>query len=269
MKKSAHQQEERKASIASQFGSAAPYYNEHANLQKDVAKRLIASLEPWRDMLPPGPVIELGCGTGFVTEGLVELYPNRAIEATDLSPEMVSFCKEKFRDHENVSFRVQDAEEIPYEEPHYAMTVSGFSAQWFKDPAQTLGKWLEITKPGGLLLASFPGSESFPQWREKCKELGLPFTGNTLPDVEEMVVKMSLGPAQVDYYEDSVTQTFNSAKDFFRHLKNVGASTQLDGRSLTPKELSLLIDHWDNSTEGKIEVDYHLVFLAVKRDYDS
>ncbi len=257
-----------KQQISTSFGAAAPYYDENAQVQREVANRLIASLQPWRDILPQGPIIELGCGTGFVTEGLAELYPKKEIQVTDLSEEMVAFCEQKF-DQDNLKFRVQDAEDPPHEEPHYAMTISGFTPQWFKDPAQTLGRWLEATKPGGLLLASFPGNESFPEWKKKCEELGLPFTGNDLPDVEEMVIKMSVGPAQVDYYEDTVTQHYESARDFFRDLKKLGASTQRSGRSLTPKELSLLINHWDDSTEGDITVSYHAVFLAVKRDYDS
>jgi malonyl-CoA O-methyltransferase len=258
-----------KQKIASAFGSSASFYDKHAEVQREVADRLIASLEPWRDIIPPGPIIELGCGTGFVTEGLTGLYPNREILATDLSESMIDFCKQKYSDLEQVKFSVQDAEDPPFDEPHYAMTVSGFTPQWFKNPAITLGKWLEATKPGGLLLTSFPGSESFPEWREKCRDLGLPFTRNPLPDVEEMVIKMSLGPAQVDYYEDTITQTFGSARDFFRHLKKLGASTKRQGRSLSAKELSMLIDHWDDSTDGKVKISYHIVFLAVKRDFDS
>lgn len=258
-----------KQQISEAFGDAAPYYDEHAEVQREVADRLIASLEPWRDILPSGPIIELGCGTGFVTKGLAELYPNREIQVTDLSDEVVEYCRKKFGEQDNLSFRVQDAEAPVTDEPHYAMTVCGFSAQWFKDPAQTLAQWLQATKPGGLLLASFPGNESFPQWRKMCEELGLPFTGNELPDVEEMVIKMSVGPAQVDYYEDTITQTYNSARDFFRELKKLGAATQREGRSLTPKELSLLTNHWDSTADGKIEVSYHTVFLAVKRDFDS
>lgn len=258
-----------KQEIAESFGAAASYYDEHADVQKEVADRLIASLQPWRDIIPSGPIIELGCGTGFVTKGLVDLYSNREIHVTDLSEQMVDYCRQKFSDADNLSFYVQDAEDPPYEEPHYSMTVCGFSAQWFKDPAQTLGQWLQATKPGGLLLVSFPGNESFPQWREKCKELGLPYTGNDLPDVEEMVVKMSLGPAQVDYYEDTISRIYESARDFFSELKKLGAGIQRQGRSLSPKELSLLIDHWDRSTDGQVKVSYHVVFLAVKRDYDS
>jgi len=258
-----------KQQIATSFGDAVSYYDEHATLQQEVADRLIASLQPWRDIIPAGPIIELGCGTGFVTRGLAEMYPNREVQVTDLSEEMVAFCRQKLNDHQNLSFHTQDAEELPFEEPNYAMTVSGFTAHWFEDPAQTLGRWLQATKPGGLLLASFPGSESFPEWRAKCKELGLPFTANTLPDVEEMVIKMSVGPAQVDYYEDTIIQTYDSAFEFFLDLKKLGAGTQRKGRSLTHKEFSLLLNHWDDTTDGPIEISTHIVFLAVKRDFDS
>lgn len=259
-----------KQQIANSFDGAASYYNEHADLQKEVADRLINSLQPWRDIIPSGPIIELGAGTGFVTKGLADLYSEREIEVTDLSEGMISFCNSKFRDQDNLNFKVLDAEQVPYfEDPHYAMTVSGFAAHWFKNPAQTLAKWLEITKAGGLLLASFPGNESFPSWREHCKKLGIPFTGNQLPDVEEMVIKMSVGPAQVDYYEDTITQQYESANDFFEEIKKLGMGTQIEGRHLTSDERKLLVKHWDSSVNGDITVSYHIVFLAVKRDFDS
>ncbi|PAU93972.1 hypothetical protein CK503_09920 [Aliifodinibius salipaludis] len=259
-----------KREIADSFSNAASYYDEHAYVQKEVAERLIASLEPWRDIIPAGPIIELGAGTGFVTKGVIDLYPDRVIEVTDLSEGMIEFCSNKFADYENLTFKVADAEQVPeFDEPHYGLTISGFTAHWFDHPAQTLAKWLEITKPGGLLLASFPGNESFPKWRKFCQKLGLPFTANELPDVEEMVIKMSVGPAQVDYYEDTITREYESAKDFFGEFKKLGMDTLKQGRQLTSKEMSLLVEHWDSSTEGKISVDYHVIFLAVKRDFDS
>ena len=259
-----------KQQIADSFGGVASFYDEHADLQKEVAHRLIASLQPWRDILPSGPIIELGAGTGFVTKGLADLYPGREIEVTDLSKDMIAFCGNKLVDHDNLNFKVRDAEQVPdYEDPYYAMTVSGFAAHWFDQPAQTMAKWLEITKPGGLLLASFPGNESFPTWRKYCRELGLPFTANELPDVEEMVIKMSVGPAQVDYYEDTITREYESAKHFFDELKSLGMDTLKKGRQLTSKEMSMLVDHWDTQEDGLVSVNYHVVFLAVKRDFDS
>lgn len=248
------------------FNNAAEYYDQEAVVQNHVANRLIASLEPWKDILPPGPVLEIGCGTGFVSRKLPELFPERRIIFTDEAPNMVDKCKTQFELSSRFEFDIHDAETIPVSEPTYAMTISNFVAQWFRDPAYTLGQWLEVTKPGGLLLAAFPGSESFPEWRKHARSLGIPFTGNTLPDTEEMVIKLSSAVTQVDYYEDTVTQNFACAADFFHHLKKIGAGKQLSGRPLTLKEMSLLINHWDAQTEGDITVSYHIIFMAVKKN---
>lgn len=256
-----------KQEIRQQFGKAVSSYDKNADLQRQIADRLIASLEPWKAIIPEGPIIELGCGTGFVTEGLAKLYSDRQIEVTDLSENMVECCRQKFSDTSHLAFSQLDAEYPPHEAPHYALTVSGFTAQWFDDPALALGRWVQATKPGGLLLISFPGNESFPRWKKYCRELGLPYTGNTLPDVEEVVIKMSVEPSQVDYYEDTVTETFDSALDFFRSLKNIGASTQKEGRALSASEMSLLIDYWDSQSDDPVQVDYHVVFLAVKKNF--
>lgn len=258
-----------KNSIASRFGNSVTEYEKKATIQRDIARRLIDSLKPWKASIPAGPILEVGCGTGFVTEGLIELYPERQLEITDLTPEMVDFCSSKFSDSEQIDFYTLDAEMLQRQGPGYALTISGFAAQWFKDPALTLGAMLERTKPGGLMLVSFPGNESFPEWKKYCQELGLPFTGNNLPDTEEIAVKLSVGPSQIDFYEDTVTQQFESAADFFRHLKEIGASAPTKERSLKTKELKMLINHWDQQSSGPVAVSYHVVFMAVKRDYNS
>ena len=255
-----------KEAVSIHFGRSAAYYEQHANIQREVADRLIASLKPWRYIIPAGPILEIGCGTGFVTRGLIELFPDRVLEVTDVAPAMVRFCRNKFEGRDNVEFRIFDGERPGNLNRQYAMTISGFVAQWFKDPAHTLGKFLDMTSPGGLLLASFPGNDSFPVWKACCRELGIPFTGNRLPDTEELVVKLSTGQVQVDFYEDRVSQSFNSSADFFRHLKQLGAGFQREGRHLSPKELSMLISHWDEKAGETVDVQYHVVFLAVKKD---
>src|SRR5699024_10600244 len=120
------------------FGSAAPYYDQHAELRMEAANRLMASLQPWRDIIPSGPIAELGCGTGFVTKGLAELYPQRVIEAIDLSDQMVGYSREKLTDYNNLSFHTAEAKQPDHEEPYYARTVSGCAGHWSRDPALTL-----------------------------------------------------------------------------------------------------------------------------------
>lgn len=230
---------------------------------------MISSLIPWKETLPPGPVLEVGCGTGFLTTKLVREFPNRKIIVTDVSKKMLEFCEENLASEEisteNIEFRLLDVDEFKAESQQYALVINSFVAHWFKDTSLSLQNLSEALLRGGIMLSSFPGNHSFPQWYENCLELGLPHTANPLPDVEEVVVKLSMGPIQIDYYENDLYQEFDSSLNFFRHLKSIGAYTNTLGKSLTAKQFKLLTDHWDKKSGDKVKVKWHIVYLAAKR----
>jgi malonyl-CoA O-methyltransferase len=254
--------------VKQHFSEACTEYENEAQIQKETAKRLAASLEPWKLILPDGPILEFGAGTGFFTSELIELFPDRELVVSDISDEMLNCCKDKFTkvNGEKIQFRLMDAELFEFQEEIFSMIAGNFVVQWFKDPAKTLTDMVNALKPGGLLLTAFPGSETFPEWKDHCYSLGLPFTGNSLPDTEELVVKLSMGPTEVDFYEDSRTVEFDDAYAFFKHFKQIGASVKLHDKQLGIKQLRLLIDHWNRSVSDKVSVTWHLVFLVVKKD---
>ncbi len=252
--------------IAESFSRASGSYHQKAEIQKRVAEGLIASLVPWKEIIPQGPILEVGCGTGFLTELLIREFPERQIIATDISGGMLEFIKERFDDHPGLSVQQLNAEDPGEEGPKYGLVISNFAAQWFSDTALGLEKLSGLLKPEGLLLCSFPGNHSFEEWYQCCLELGLPFTANPLPDVEEVVVKLSMGPLQIDYYENDLYQEFDRSVDFFRHLKELGAAVSITGKRLSSKQLRLLTDHWDNKAEGPVRIKWHVVYLAAKKD---
>ncbi|RNC85492.1 MAG: methyltransferase [Balneola sp.] len=252
--------------VRKNFSASVSYYHEHAVIQKKVAEGLIASIKPWKDIIPPGPVLEVGCGTGFVSEHIVNEFPNREIVISDLSADMVDFTSNKIGKRDGVVFEVLDVNDFNIQEYKYALIVSNFAAQWFDDPATGLDRLTKSLKPGGLLITAFPGNHSFAEWYECCLELGLPFTANTLPDVEEVVVKLSLNPVQIDYYENDLYQEFESSLGFFQHLKKIGAHTSKTGKSLNTKQLRLLTSFWDKKKNGDVKVKWHVVYLAVKKE---
>jgi malonyl-CoA O-methyltransferase len=253
-------------SVADQFGKSAHNYHLKAEIQQKVGLGLAASLRPWKQILPPGPILEVGCGTGFLTNLLAAEFPGRTFEVTDASPQMLHFTKNRLEGIENGRYSILDVNELPPGEAKYALIVSSFTAQWFNDAAFGLQELSKLLLPGGLLLVAFPGNQSFPMWYECCLELGLPFTANPLPDVEEIVIKLSLEPLQIDYYENDLYQKFPSSLDFFRHLKEIGANSSKTGKTLSPKQLRLLTKYWDKKFNGQIMVKWHVVYLAAKRD---
>ena len=255
--------------VAETFGKSVKRYHQEAEIQPKVAEGLMASLRPWKGILPDGPILEIGCGTGFLTEKLMTEFPARDMLITDLSREMIDFCRSNtLESHPEIKadFKSMNAEDVELPEAHYSLIISNFAAQWFKDPALTLSQLARALKSGGLLLFSFPGNKSFPEWYQHCLECGLPFTANPLPDTEELVIKLSMEPVQVDYYENSLHQKFDSSLDFFRHLKSLSVNSITHGKQLSGKDFKILNRHWTQNTQGKINIEWHIVYLAARKD---
>lgn len=264
-------EEQKTGKVANNFGRAAQNYHQEARIQRKVAEGLLSSLLPWKSMLPDGPILEIGCGTGFLTGLLLEHFPEKEFVITDASPAMLRFCKQQLEGRNllngQVHFEVLDANEFSVSEEKYGMVISNFAPQWFKDTALVLENLSQSILPGGLLLCSFPGNHSFEQWYQNCLQLGLPYTANPLPDVEEVVVKLSMGPMQIDYYENDLFDEFDSSLDFFKHLKAIGASQSLLHKSLSYKQFKLLVNHWDEQPGDTVKVKWHIVYLAAKKDF--
>ncbi len=255
-----------KEKVSESFSKSVKNYHQKAEIQRKVAEGLTSSIKPWKEIIPPGPVLEVGCGTGFLSELMLQEFPNREFTFTDISSEMVAFTKERLGNADRVSFDVLNVDEIENPEPTYSLIISNFAAQWFDDTAIGLEKLTKMLNPGGLLLTAFPGNHSFMEWYECCLELGLPYTVNPLPDVEEVVIKLSLNPVQVDYYENDLFQDFSSSMEFLKHIKEIGAGVSTTGKQLSAKQLKLLTSFWDKKTSNQIKAKWHVVYLAVKKD---
>lgn len=232
----------------------------------EVAKRLGAALDPWKETLPEGPILELGAGTGFFTQEVRKLFPTRALEVTDICREMISLNQSGSDPSPDVSYKVMDAEVWTPDANRYSLVCASFVIQWFENPARTLMHYIRALKPGGLMLLSFPGSDTFREWKKQAVELGLPYTGHQFPDTEQLVIQLSESPVQIDFHEEARVLSYRNPIQFFRHIKSVGAGTPQKGTSLSATDFRLLCRHWGR--EKATEVTWHLVFMAIKRDFE-
>jgi malonyl-CoA O-methyltransferase len=258
--------------INNRFGEVADVYHKEAEIPRKVAEGLISSLLPWRETIPDGPILEVGCGSGFLTELLINHFPEKEFIITDGSAQMLNYCERRLSqkgiigDQNKIRFQLLDADDYTSGDTKYGLVISNFSAHWFKDISISLEEFSKDILPGGLLLCSVPGEHSFEQWYENCLELGLPHTANPLPNVEEVVIKLSTGPLQLDYYENDLYQEFNSSLDFFRHLKKIGSNIPFKNNRLDFKQFKLLTQHWDNKSTEILKVKWHIVYLAAKKE---
>ena len=69
------------------FERAAKTYDAAAVLQREVAKRLSERLDYIKHQ--PARALDIGCGTGFITDDLLKRYPKAEIIALDVSLNML------------------------------------------------------------------------------------------------------------------------------------------------------------------------------------
>lgn len=240
-------------------------YHDNSDAEQQSAKRLAQSLKPWRYLIPPGPILEAGAGTGLFTDYMITLFPNRKITITDRSDEMIAFHRSRFKERENLTWQTKDIEDEVPEEQSCAMICGNHVVHQFKQPASALEKLSKALSIDGIMLMGFPGEDSFKEWRSTCLDLGLPYAGKQLPETEPLVIHLSMGPFQVDFYEDQTTIHYQSFSQFLNHCENGGNSIVKESHKHNPNELALINENWQHRRVGNIGITYHNVFLAVKR----
>ncbi|GIG68671.1 class I SAM-dependent methyltransferase [Phytomonospora endophytica] len=107
---------------------------------------LMAGREGW----PYGDALEVGCGTGFFTLNLMQAGVIERGHVTDISPRMVeTACRNGEALGLDVSGRVADAEEIPYEDASMDLVVGHAVLHHIPDVELAFGEVLRVLKPGG------------------------------------------------------------------------------------------------------------------------
>lgn len=233
--------------------------------EKQSAERLANSLEPWRFSVPAGPVMEIGAGSGSFTHYLTRFFPGRKILVSDRSEKLITLHKRSFSVHKNLSWQIGNPEKDNPDEDQFALICGNQVAHTFEQSAQTLEKLSRSLKMDGIMLMAFPGEDSFKEWRSVCIDLGIPYTGRKLPGTEPLVIHLSMGPVQVDFYEDQSKVYFDSFHQFLKYNQSSGFPIQKGERKLTLNEIEMLNEHWKDKKNDKIGLSYHNVFLAVKR----
>lgn len=255
------------ALVAESFGRAAAQYEAEAEVQRHAAAALATHLESLIDRIPDGPVLEVGCGTGFLTRHLSRLFPDRELEVTDLSEGMLNLCRTAIPSHPGgVTFRQADAEAIE-RSGDCAVIAAGFVGQWFRDPAEGLLRLTRLLTPGGVVAASLPGAGSFPELREACRRAGIDYPGIELPEASHFSEIAAKQGVRCDIVNDYFTEHYRSSLHFFHHLRRIGAAPS-DRLAPTPpsamRALLRTMDSGARSAAGMTPVTYEIIYLILQ-----
>ncbi len=110
----------------------------------------------WLDISPEDRVLDVGCGTGFATEGL--LQKTEHVYGLDQSPDQLSKAFAKFGKRGPVQFHKGDAERLPFADNSFDVVWSSGSIEYWPNPVAALRECRRVGKPGGQVLIVGPDS---------------------------------------------------------------------------------------------------------------
>ena len=102
-----------KIRIKQSFSKASDTYDKVAELQRSAGRMLLHSVE---ESAFEGAILDLGCGTGFLTGELLGYQIPETLLVLDIALAMVQTTKAKFSNEKSVRYICGDAEHLPVAE---------------------------------------------------------------------------------------------------------------------------------------------------------
>ncbi len=224
--------------VAQAFDRAAARYEAYAPVQRRVAGMLADRIVS--QPLPPAPrVLELGCGTGFLGQALLDWLVPGDYLMTDLAPAMVRQAEQHFAGRAGIHFATMDAA-APPDGARYDLICSSLAFQWLPDLASAVRRLRGLLRPGGRLMFTTLASGSFGEWI--AAHGGHPAGTPAYPEPEAL---RSMGLAVT---LNTIVERHGSARAFLRAVKAIGAGTPRPGhRPLNPATLRTVMARFEDN----------------------
>jgi SAM-dependent methyltransferase len=94
-------------------------------------------------------VLEVGCGTGVVTEELARVSSARVV-GLDYDPAMLAFARVCWS---GATYVRGDAQALPFSDQVFDVVVCHYLLLWLVDPTRGLQEMARVVRPGGYVLA--------------------------------------------------------------------------------------------------------------------
>lgn len=152
--------------IGRSFGKAAICYDGLSGLQRATADALLFGLfERMADALP-AQVVDVGAGTGYPTQYLLEHWPNANVLVLDLAEGMLQVARHRLSRYQQVRLICGDAENLPLANLSTDLIYSNLALQWCTDLPTVLAEFWRVLKPGGRLVFSTFGTQTLTELKK-------------------------------------------------------------------------------------------------------
>jgi SAM-dependent methyltransferase len=104
----------------------------------------------WLALPENGHWLDVGCGTGALSQMILELANPKKVKGLDRSEDYAEFARSKVNDP-RAEFEVGNAQMLPLESGAFDVAVSGLVLNFVPQPAQMISEMVRVIRKGGTI----------------------------------------------------------------------------------------------------------------------
>lgn len=246
--------------VSQRFGKKCLSYHQHAGIQKEIAQILASKIISNPD-INMHKVLEVGCGTGFLTKEILRQFNPSKYFLNDLSLEMLEVCSQlSYKYFQVFDYLPGDAESIAFPK-QVNLLISASTMQWFDDPSCFIQKVSDSLASDSYFAFSTFGPQNFREiktltsyslnylYRNEWHQL----LNDDFEIIESFEWQQSL------FFEDGI--------QVLKHIKQTGVnglnSHSFDRKSL--REFAQAYARLFSKDDGHLGLTYHPMIIIAKK----
>ncbi len=257
-------------SVIARFSAAAQTYDHLSDVQRTVAHRLMTDSMGLTNAGTHARILEIGCGTGTLTELLLGRFPGAEIHAVDVAGAMIDVARKRLDGRSPVRWHVADARCFRHEE-NFSLIVSSSALQWMTPVADTIKRLEGLLEPGGIMASALMVDGTFEELHA-AREQAAPekFRRISLPSVRDVLDAHAEAGLRASVREEFLRTRCDSARSLLRSLNRLGVTgtTNRGGAVLNRTELHRLMEYYDDRfacASGGVFATYRVLYVTARK----
>lgn len=256
-----------KQQVRQHFSCHAREYDRYALVQQRVAKRLAGLLQT--DLQPCGRALEVGCGTGLLSQQLYRLQPDLELVLSDIAHGMSQYVQQTLP---QAPVCDADAAALPFVADSFDLVASSSVYQWLNDLPNAFTEISRVLHENGLLALALFGEKTLFELRTSHQSV-LPESNKShvqnFPSLKTVSAALGRQFEVLSLHSEFETEWHADVPGLLRSLKKIGAQNASQQRPqglASRRVMQAMISHYDDlyGCEQGIPATYEVVYLLAR-----